>query len=634
MTELEDAWDGLSPAEPPVSAILGQGRARQRARRRRPLQIAGGVAALAAAFSMGVMVTDGVAPTRGSSTNLAMRPVAFQADLVPASNCDELLAAYQARGVEQVTAHGWFDGGLYIDAGFAADLAAPLARASGSTLHRGQSASDTGTNVQEFGVDEPDIAKVDGNRIVRVRGNELQVFDAAGPEPRLEGSVRLPRMLDAQLLLAGDTVVALGRDSTAGTRVVTVSIEEPAAPTIVTTTTYTSTLVDARQHGETIRLVLSEALPALDFVEPWTDNVTAKEALRRNREIVRSTTIEDWLPQFTGDDGPRSLLDCESVAVPSGQPPLGTTSVVGISADDPVPSAIALAGAVDIAYSSQERMYLADRPWFGGCIECLTDRGLRRNATATTHVYEFELSGSHAVHVASGEVDGTLADRWSMDEVDGVLRLAIATPGGRDNALVTLRRNDQRLEEIGVVDGLGVNEEIKAVRWFDDLAVIVTFRRTDPLYTIDLSDPAAPELLGELKIPGFSDYLHPIGHDLLLGVGYTSDRETDVKVSLYDVSDPTNVDQTVTVEFPGQRAIAPGDPRAFTWFPEHDTALTVVQKGRRVSIAQVGVAGTTLTERIVRIEDPGVATQVRTFALPDGRIVLVTGGGVEIFSLD
>ena len=97
--------------------------------------------------------------------------------------------------------------------------------------------------------------------------------------------------------------------------------------------------------------------------------------------------------------------------------------------------------------------------------------------------------------------------------------MALSIRATQDNGIVVLDEKDGRLEQVGELAGLGVDEEIQSVRWFDDLAVVVTFRQMDPLYTIDLSDPTRPRRLGALKIPGFSAYLHPIGDDRLLGLG-------------------------------------------------------------------------------------------------------------------
>jgi hypothetical protein len=113
----------------------------------------------------------------------------------------------------------------------------------------------------------------------------------------------------------------------------------------------------------------------------------------------------------------------------------------------------------------------------------------------------------------------------------------------------TLQERDGRLVQVGEVAGLGKGERIYAVRFIGDTGFVVTFRQVDPLYTLDLSDPAKPRKVGELKVPGYSAYLHPVGDGLLLGVGQdaTDDgRTTGLKLSLFDVSNlaaPVQLDQ-------------------------------------------------------------------------------------------
>ena len=221
----------------------------------------------------------------------------------------------------------------------------------------------------------------------------------------------------------------------------------------------------------------------------------------------------------------------------------------------------------------------------------------------TTYLYGFDLAGTATTYAASGQVDGSIADRWSLDEHDGVLRVAVGPTmrTGSFSSIVTLSQEGSDLVEAGRVDRLGVGEEIKSVRWFDDLAVVVTFRQTDPFYAIDLSDPFDPELLGELKIPGFSSYLHPIDGDLMIGMGSAADPTTGVtsgaKASLFDVSDLTAPREVDTVSYPaGSTAQAGLDPRQFTWLPDHRTALTVISQGFEgvtgyVSVLRVGDEG-------------------------------------------
>ena len=150
---------------------------------------------------------------------------------------------------------------------------------------------------------------------------------------------------------------------------------------------------------------------------------------------------------------------------------------------------------------------------------------------------------------------GYLLNQWSLSEHEGVLRAATTsmppweTRGSSQSAVRTLAERDGRLVEIGRVGGLGPGERIYAVRYMGDTGYVVTFRQTDPLYTLDLSDPRAPRVAGELKVPGYSAYLHPLGDGLLLGVGQdaTDDGRTNgVQLSLFDVTDlsrPARLDQ-------------------------------------------------------------------------------------------
>ena len=259
MTDLERLWDDLPSGQPPVDDILRAGRREAKARRRRlvgrPLMAVGATAALFATFVAGVQVGGPSGPS-GTARSDA-RPAAFQADLDPAASCDELLTAYRDRGLAQVAEWGW-TGGVSI---------AGLDRANLKAT-RSQAASETGTNVQESGVDEPDTVKTDGSRIVRVRGDELIVYDAGGEQVRKVSVTRLARIDDAELLLDGDTVVVVGgnrsgpRDPASGqrrgSRVITITLHEDERPTIASDVAYSSRVLSVRQHGSIVRLVLAD----------------------------------------------------------------------------------------------------------------------------------------------------------------------------------------------------------------------------------------------------------------------------------------------------------------------------------------------------------------------------------------
>ena len=175
------------------------------------------------------------------------------------------------------------------------------------------------------------------------------------------------------------------------------------------------------------------------------------------------------------------------------------------------------------------------------------------NYKERSNIYKFNLD-SNLSYQGLGEVYGHALNQFSLSEYNDILRIA-TTEGfswgsdGTQNTLYTLAQESDALQIKGILSGLGKeNETIKAVRFMGHRAYIVTFRQTDPLYTIDISDPTRPQKVGELHINGYSDYLHPIGEDKLLGFGRNADdqgRVRGLKLELFDVSDfahPTSLD--------------------------------------------------------------------------------------------
>lgn len=642
MTDLEKLWDDLPTGPAPVDHLIRAGRRRTGRRKRlivRPLIMTGSVAALLATFVAGTHVGGGSGP--GTPPAIDARPASFQADLDPAASCQELLTSYRDRGLAQVTAWGWrADYEPYSDS--FNSLSGEVRQEFRATATKAVGSSDTGTNVQEPGVDEPDTVKTDGARVVRLRGSTLTVHGATAAGMQKISSLHLPRLDDGELLLDGDAVIALGADRTSerdeftglrrGSRVITISLKDADKPAITSDVTYSARIISARQHGSIARLVLSSGLPALDFTHPNGRKVTSRQALAANREAVTTSTITDWLPTYDDATGPRPLLDCTNVAIPSEDLGLDTVSIVGINTKKPTaPSAIGLAGATTIAYESADHLYLAPSPTMGSCGML---GSCKMSTDGTTHVFDFELDGIQARHIASGEIEGSIADRWSLDEADDVLRVAVGPSSvtGNFNSIVTMKRVGTELVELGRLDHLGPGEDLKGVRWFDDLAIVVTFREVDPLFTVDLADPAKPTLLGKLKIPGYSDYLHPIGHDQLLGIGYNGSGSS-AQIALFDIADLSAVRRDDVQTFTRYSAMATEDPRAFTWLPDRRTALTVLQKGRSVYLATITVRGGQLHNRLERVEYGDDASNVRTVPLSDGRVALITRQDVRLLAL-
>jgi hypothetical protein len=457
-------------------------------------------------------------------------------------------------------------------------------------------------------------------------------------------------------------------------------VSDPAVPTVTHTVDYDSDLVTARLQDGVVRIVLQAGLPRLDFVMPRRQ-LTEYEATEANREAVRSSTIEDWLPHASVDGGaPEPVLGCDQLAVPDDDTALGTVAVVGFDASAPdAPSATGLAADTDLVYATTDQLYLATSPVYGGivhCFDCIEpmplpvpeDHGLlpdwltrdhRGPVTCcaptpapgvgydgATHLYAFDLDGIDTTLAASGEVDGVIRDRWSMDAVDGpdgpVLRVVVGPDQGTGNfsSIVTFRQDGNDLVESGRLDDLGVGEQVESVRWFDTLAIVVTFRQVDPLYAVDLTDAAQPRLMGSLKIPGYSAYLHPLGRHRLLGLGQVQGPRGmwEAQAGLFDVTDLTHPRQLSVVTYgPGTQALATSDPRQLTWLPDGRTVLSVVadygNRGEIGYVSELRLDGGRLSNRMTEVERGNEIDAVRLVPVADGRVVLVTGDDASFFDL-
>ena len=177
--------------------------------------------------------------------------------------------------------------------------------------------------------------------------------------------------------------------------------------------------------------------------------------------------------------------------------------------------------------------------------------------TYTTKIYKFDIRDYNISYLGCGEVDGFTLNQFSMDEHNGYLRVATSTGSwGADisNYVFVL---DSDMNIVGKIEGIAPGETIKSVRFTGDTGYVVTFEQTDPLFVIDLSNPQKPEIKGELKIPGFSTYLHPVGENLVLGVGVDGDENgatNGLKVSLFDVTNPESPKETYKVTIPASNS--------------------------------------------------------------------------------
>ncbi|NUR06923.1 MAG: hypothetical protein HOQ45_07935, partial [Nocardioidaceae bacterium] len=592
----------------------------------------------------------------GSLGGLFRVPAAAAEGLPAFTDCAQLRRWYVEQALPQVGP--WGLGGAPMT--FATERGAVTPQASAADSTDAVGSSETGTNVQEAGVDEADVAKTDGRLVVQTRAGRLVVTDVSGTRPRELSSTTLPGGVgpDPDLLLAGDRVLLVGgevRSLLRGgiaedrsytwplpdphTRLVSYDIADPAHPRVTSDQSVDGGAVSTRQYADgVVRVVLTNQAPALRFVQPG-DGRTPARATAENREIVRSAPLSAWLPRIHDDAGDgRPLLGCGEVRHPQAPSGFGTISVLTFGIDDPASlHATGVVASGDLVYSSTDRLYVATvrSGWRERVPEQGSPFGTRPRfapTPASTQVHAFALDGDRTTYVASGSVPGAVKDRWSFSEHDGYLRVATglgAVWNATQNAVVVLAEDGSRLREVGRVDGLGPDEQIQSVRWFGDLAVVVTFRQTDPLYTVDLSDPAHPRVVGALKIPGFSAYLHPVGDDRLVGVGQsgTQDGATlDAQVSCFDLRDLAHLSRTDALSLGAMTGTGVGvDPHTFTYVPDQRVLVVLVSDwtsgSQRFVAVHVGADGS-LTETGSWVTRHW-SDRVRPLPLGAGRVALV-----------
>jgi hypothetical protein len=460
------------------------------------------------------------------------------------------------------------------------------------------------TNNQEEGVDEPDVVKTDGHYVYTVSDRTLYVVDIAQATPRLIGSLKLDGY-GHQLLLRGSRLLvtaradgyayayAMARQVTptipapsiarpqpgAGKTLLTeIDISSPAAPKVARAMTVEGDLVGSRLTGGTARVIIGAA----------PDPIVASED-ETLKAAIDDTGTSAFIPhtvlrsRISGKTFRRPLAKCGQVRHPRSFSGTGLLTVMTIDLDRGLYSVdrdAVMAGA-QVVYGSTGSIYVASQRYYPSL-----EDGDRVPARAKTEIHRFDASvDGVTTYRSTGEVPGFILNQYALSEYEGKLRVATTeeplwfddgpqTPSS--SSVSVLEEQAGRLVTIGRVGDLGHGENIYAVRFVGDAGYVVTFRQIDPLYVIDLSTPTAPRVRGELKITGYSAYLHPLGDGLLLGVGQEATpegRQQGSQVSLFDVSDPTQPKRLA------QQLLGPGsssvefDPHAFLYWPATKLAV-------------------------------------------------------------
>jgi hypothetical protein len=433
-------------------------------------------------------------------------------------------------------------------------------------------ASVSSTNNQVAGVDEGDIVKTDGAYVYVAANGALRILD--GLRPRLVSVTKLAGDVK-ELLLEGDRAVAFvkvggngrarctyGYDCTFGgdgsrTKLVVLDLADRAHPTVRREIELSGALLATRRIGTTVHLVVADGEPntAAPSYESWPAIIPSEcvvkgmdaaavrarfEMLaRENEKTIRAAARGGGFPAIIERGVTRALCDAMHAQAPNGD--AFTTLVSFDMTDDAAaPATAVVRSRPGVVFASKDALYFAVRD---GRVD-------GSGETSVVHKFRIGTKASDTRYVGSGTVPGHTLNQFAMDEWYGYVRLATTrgrVPNPNVESAVTVLGQDEEgnLVRVGAVDHIAPGEDIRAVRFDEDRGYVVTFKKTDPLFVIDLAKPDAPAILGELKIPGFSTYMHRIDPTHLLSIGFDANDHGSfaffdgVILQLFDVSKPT-----------------------------------------------------------------------------------------------
>ncbi|MBP9706975.1 MAG: beta-propeller domain-containing protein [Oligoflexales bacterium] len=461
-----------------------------------------------------------------------------------------------------------------------------------------QAASQDGlTNVQEAGVDEADMVKVSEKNIYILVDNKIKIVDRKTLKEVDElfikdFTIQDIYINDNKLVLIGSEYIISDILPTPDPVPVPIPVIDPAPaepllplpePAMSDAIPFEGDeFVSQYQHPDTLVLIYQEASAG---------HKLEKIAEHRYTGYLNSSRLtEDFLYLVINDDlsypfelatkaaEPISAklknLACEDVQVPVvNDYDLRLTKIVSLSLLDEKATAnvVGIIGGGDHLYMTRDSLYLAKQglqwiPWLGGAeMDAEVNNAPRLYEEWTQKLsisrIKFDLKSGKLVLSSVGSINGYVKDQWSFKEYadNGGTLVVAATrdvyenanademmwnPPTQTNDLFVLAEKGQKLETIAKIEDFGRTENIRSVRFVDRTAYVVTFRQTDPLFAFDLTDLNAPKLLGELKIPGFSAYMHPLADGRLLGLGYDANDwggVSGIQVSLFDVSNPLDL---------------------------------------------------------------------------------------------
>lgn len=471
----------------------------------------------------------------------------------------------------------------------------------------GDDRSFSTTNIQEEGVDESDIVKNDGDRIYVLDGSRIHIVQANPASGLAELATVTIQDSGDSLYLAGDRLVALSRrygwwgyqwedggggaiepmpasvqtasdvavgPSNEGPRVTVtiINVANPAAPAVEATLHFEGEMASSRLIGSRLHLVLT---------------ATPQPVAYSSLATLDDVPLEDWIPDYQlvkpdGSSVSGDVATWQDFYRPENPDGYGVTSVVTLDVSTPTEPfrTTSISASAGTIYASTAALYVTDTRY---------DYTLNSSRTDTA-VHKLKFTDAGTVYVGSGLVPGRLLSQYSLGEYEDYLRVATtveqsnfstdvfpmvqSTESRRDNNVYVLGESSGALAVVGKVEGIAPGEQIYAARFIGQRGFLVTFRRVDPLFTLDLADPTQPKIVGELKVPGYSDHIQLLDENHLLTIGKDAKEDGEwawvqgVQLSIFDVTDAANPTllHRETIGGRGTSSEANSNPKAFNYY--------------------------------------------------------------------
>jgi hypothetical protein len=533
------------------------------------------------------------APAAGSAGSDSPPVAALALELKQLDDCSELEKEVRAGALKQMNKTLDDTIATYKMGGSRCVLeAGTIPPAASASAGGGSAMTASATNNQVAGVDEADFIKNDTRYIYELGHGAFRILEAWPAEQTHEISRVAISGTPTKLFVEGERAlvyVSVPKEGNSAvgdarftrsecsygydcqftgdgndTSILIFDISDRTAPKQLRRLDLTGSLIAARRIGAAAHSVVTT--PPITFpVSYWPEGISQCsgtppdeaelkksldqfEALRaKNTTIIETTPISAVVPSVREGDTDYAADECSSVYRASGDGSAYTTLVSLDMAKSDAPVLATIVTRPGAVYASAETLYMAvpqqasaNGPWFN---ELPSD-----SEGSSLHAFRIGTDPSTTAYIASGVVKGRVLNQFAMDEHSGHLRIATTTGHLPDpkahNTLSVLKRDVEGLQLVGQVDQIATSEDIRSVRFEGDRGFMVTFKKTDPLFAFDLSDPSAPKLLGELMIPGFSTYIHMLDDKHLLTIGYDADDHGDfaffdgVIIQIFDVSNP------------------------------------------------------------------------------------------------